>query len=235
MSTNGPTGRHGGVPGRGERCNTRALRACWSLIGGPVRSDLRSKLPDPSCRHSAGGLHCARNGAGPAAQDQVLRLPGSHLCVAASLGSSRRERWTLPSCAPVTRYRTDRSTLHTHNAGASTAPPMCRPSCRPTSPHSGRHRRPSTHAPGATSTRISAQRLCPDTEEVTGSNPVSPTSVIPSQRYFAENSSWRRAGYGQIRGRKNLLGFAHSGPGPSACTSSRGGWRRSCDARGRAV
>ena len=35
------------------------------------------------------------------------------------------------------------------------------------------------HAPGATLAGVPGQRFCPDTEEVTGSNPVSPTSNIP--------------------------------------------------------
>jgi hypothetical protein len=36
-------------------------------------------------------------------------------------------------------------------------------------------------APGATLGRVCRQRFCPDTEEVTGSNPVSPTSITPGQ------------------------------------------------------
>ena len=38
-----------------------------------------------------------------------------------------------------------------------------------------------THAPDPTLARIPTQRFCPDTEEVTGSNPVSPTSITPGQ------------------------------------------------------
>jgi hypothetical protein len=38
------------------------------------------------------------------------------------------------------------------------------------------------HAPDATVAAVHAQRFCPDTEEVTGSNPVSPTANTPSQR-----------------------------------------------------
>jgi hypothetical protein len=37
------------------------------------------------------------------------------------------------------------------------------------------------HAPDATVAAVHAQRFCPDTEEVTGSNPVSPTSISPSR------------------------------------------------------
>ena len=36
-------------------------------------------------------------------------------------------------------------------------------------------------------------------EEVTGSNPVSPTGIIPSPRHLLENHSKRRAGYVQNR------------------------------------
>jgi hypothetical protein len=39
-------------------------------------------------------------------------------------------------------------------------------------------------APDATLARASRHRFCPDTEEVTGSNPVSPTSIIPCQARF---------------------------------------------------
>jgi hypothetical protein len=38
-----------------------------------------------------------------------------------------------------------------------------------------------TDAPDATVAAVHGQRFCPDTEEVTGSNPVSPTSIIPGQ------------------------------------------------------
>ena len=37
------------------------------------------------------------------------------------------------------------------------------------------------------------------TEEVTGSNPVSPTNIAPSQRHFPEILSAGRAGYVQSR------------------------------------
>jgi len=37
------------------------------------------------------------------------------------------------------------------------------------------------HAPDTPLPRIPRQRFCPDTEEVTGSNPVSPTSITPGQ------------------------------------------------------
>ena len=49
------------------------------------------------------------------------------------------------------------------------------------------------HAAAATHIRIPGQRFCPDTEEVTGSNPVSPTSNIPSQRHFLDRASGIRA------------------------------------------
>jgi hypothetical protein len=38
-----------------------------------------------------------------------------------------------------------------------------------------------TDAPDATVAAVHGQRFCPDTEEVTGSNPVSPTSITPGQ------------------------------------------------------
>jgi hypothetical protein len=44
------------------------------------------------------------------------------------------------------------------------------------------------HAPDATVAAVHGQRFCPDTEEVTGSNPVSPTSIIPGQTGFATTS-----------------------------------------------
>ena len=44
-----------------------------------------------------------------------------------------------------------------------------------------------THAPDTPLARIARQRFCPDTEEVTGSNPVSPTNIWPSQRHIPEN------------------------------------------------
>jgi hypothetical protein len=56
----------------------------------------------------------------------------------------------------------------------------CRPNCRQTNPHSDRHQRPSTRCRRHTCPHPK-QRFCPDTEEVTGSNPVSPTSNIPNQ------------------------------------------------------
>ena len=40
------------------------------------------------------------------------------------------------------------------------------------------------HAPRATLARVPMRSFCPDTEEVTGSNPVSPTSNTPSERHF---------------------------------------------------
>jgi hypothetical protein len=40
------------------------------------------------------------------------------------------------------------------------------------------------HAPDATLARVPTQGFCPDTEEVTGSNPVSPTSITPSHLQF---------------------------------------------------
>ena len=43
----------------------------------------------------------------------------------------------------------------------------------------------SVHAPGTPVARIPRQRFCPDTEEVTGSNPVSPTSKTPDQGRLA--------------------------------------------------
>ena len=45
------------------------------------------------------------------------------------------------------------------------------------------------HAPDATLVRIPRRRFCPDTEEVTGSNPVSPTSNTPGQTGFASVST----------------------------------------------
>jgi hypothetical protein len=47
------------------------------------------------------------------------------------------------------------------------------------------------HAPDATLHHIREQKFCPDTEEVTGSNPVSPTSIIPGQTGFA--IAWKPA------------------------------------------
>jgi hypothetical protein len=41
------------------------------------------------------------------------------------------------------------------------------------------------HAPDATLARIPNQRFCPDTEEVTGSNPVSPTKKALVSGHFA--------------------------------------------------
>jgi hypothetical protein len=43
------------------------------------------------------------------------------------------------------------------------------------------------HAQGAPLARIPRERFCPGTEEVTGSNPVSPTSIIPGQSLFQTN------------------------------------------------
>jgi hypothetical protein len=47
--------------------------------------------------------------------------------------------------------------------------------------------RDSAQASEATLVRVRKQKFCPDTEEVTGSNPVSPTSNIPSQRHFRQD------------------------------------------------
>ena len=43
----------------------------------------------------------------------------------------------------------------------------------------------SVYAPNTTLARIPKRRFCPDTEEVTGSNPVSPTSKTPDQGHLA--------------------------------------------------
>jgi hypothetical protein len=45
------------------------------------------------------------------------------------------------------------------------------------------------HAPDATLIRTPRQMFCPDTEEVTGSNPVSPTSITPGQAGFVTTST----------------------------------------------
>jgi hypothetical protein len=60
----------------------------------------------------------------------------------------------------------------------------CRPNCRPTSPHSGRHGRPCTPS-GSPSRLHFHEGFCPDTEEVTGSNPVSPTKKALVSHPFA--------------------------------------------------
>ena len=56
-----------------------------------------------------------------------------------------------------------------------------------------------THAPDATLAGIPEERFCPDTEEVTGSNPVSPTSNIPGQRLIRPRRQEPRATYAQDR------------------------------------
>jgi hypothetical protein len=57
------------------------------------------------------------------------------------------------------------------------------------------------HAPDATVAAVHGQRFCPDTEEVTGSNPVSPTSNIPGQRQLQHIASNACATYAQEGGR----------------------------------
>ena len=62
----------------------------------------------------------------------------------------------------------------------------CQPNCWPTSPTVA-NMGDSVHAPDATLVRIPKQRLCPGTEEVTGSNPVSPTTITPGQTPFSHD------------------------------------------------